>query len=254
VNLKHALLRFGLTATPDRADGCDLLIEAACGDTLYSYAAPEAIKDGYLARPEFIMYSVQQTHGTFKKWKTEKKKRVLKGLEQACSNSKKADTDAMVAYKHWVLGNDMLNDSVAAMARDCAAMGKSVLILVDEKEHGEKLSERLQGVVHEFVHGERLDVEDVVEQFNLRKIPILIGTTVIGEGTDTIPVDVMFNLLGNTRPKQAIGRALRNENGLKPKCLIIDFFFPNCSILDRHSSMREEVYREYGRVDRENLL
>ncbi len=254
VNLKNAIYRFGLSATPDRPDGADLLIEAACGENLYAYTAPEAIRDGYLASPDFLMYGVQRTAGFHKEWKTENKKRVCKGMKQSDAGAKRADTDTLVAYKNWILGNDYLNDAVAAMAADCAAMGKFVLILVDEKEHGEKLSERLQGVRHEFVHGERNDTEDVIEAYNRRELPILIGTTVIGEGTDTVPVDVMFNLLGNTRPKQAIGRALRSDEGRKPKCLIIDFHFPNCTILNRHSGLREEVYMEYGKVDRENLV
>lgn len=254
VNLKNAIYRIGLSATPDRADGSDLLIEAACGEIIYSYSPKQAIADGFLARPSFIMYAVQKTKGTYKKWKTEKGKRIWNGLEYADAGNKKADTDTLVAYKNWVLGNDYLNDAVALMARDCAALNQCVLILVDEKEHGEKLSERLQGITHEFVHGDRNDVEDVIQRFNRREIPVLIGTTVIGEGTDTIPVDVMFNLLGNTRPKQAIGRALRNENGKKPKTLIIDFYFPNCPVLDRHSKLRQKVYEEYGQVDRENLV
>jgi superfamily II DNA or RNA helicase len=256
VVLSEAIYRFGLTADEERADGGTVLIEAAIGPVLYSYEAPRAIADGYLAKPTFFVYEVHVTQGTFKSWKTKDGERVCVGAEQAeCY----IEADAGRAYKHWVLGNDLLTAKICQTVLGFMDQGLNVLILIDEKEHGDKLMAHL-GDRAGLVVGGGKDNEEILERFNARELRGIVGTSTIGEGTDTITVDVLVNLMGGQRPKQANGRALRNDPDpetripRKPTCIIIDFDFPLSPPLTRHCEARVAVHETCGPVYRSRLL
>jgi superfamily II DNA or RNA helicase len=252
--LRNAVYRIGLTADEERADGATLLVHSAVGEKIYDYSAKQGIEDGFLARPTHFMYSVGQTYGTYKKWKTNKKTKKREDVGIEISEPYDGD-DADTAYKNWVLGNDYLNNWVAKMALELAADGHGILILVDEIEHGEKLRDLIPN--SRFVQGGSSDNEEILADFNARILKIIIGTSVIGEGTDIVPVDYMFQLQGGaseSRARQADGRMLRNDPdpvtfiSRKPTCVGIDFTFPLSSVLNRHSGIRADVHRETGDV------
>jgi len=255
--MPNLLYRFGLTADEERSDGGTILVHAAVGPLIYDYSAARGIEDGFLARPTFIMYGVTKTEGRFIEWKTdwETKKRENVGIMD--SESYPGD-DHHWAYKNWVLGNDLLTSTVAAMANEMASSGKSVLIMVDEKEHLEKFQKYLVGA--DYMWGGCPDSDEITAAFNSRKLKILCATSVIGEGADTIPVDALFNLMGGRRPKQVNGRALRNdpdENGnpRKPTTMIFDFYFPHSPVLKRHADEREVVHNCYvGKIHSKTVL
>ena len=248
--LKNAVYRIGLTAFKERADGSTILVEAACGPVVYSYSAKEAIIDKYLAQPTYMIYSVTDTKGQWTKYKINQKtnkREATKVLPCIKYNGK----DGIEAYRNWVLGNDYLNNFVAKITQSFVDDGKSILILVDEKEHGEKLLALMPDAG--FVMGGGSDNDDLLKAFNQRKLKILIGTSTIGEGTDTIPVDVLIELQGGASASQTIqvdGRALRNDpdpdTGIsrKPTTLIIDFDFPDCDMLHRYCAARIKVHKK----------
>lgn len=249
--LRNAILRFGFSAENTRADNCTMLIEAAIGPVVYSYSAAQAIADKYLAKPTFVIYNVLDTQGKWTKYKTRGKERLKVGeMPSIYYNS----SDEMIAYRNWVLGNDILNNFVAQLSLGFTQKGKSVLILVDEKEHGEKLMKLIPEAGYAF--GGNSDNEGLQRRFNEKELKVLIGTSCLSEGSDLVPVDVLIELQGGqsySKTLQADGRALRNDpdkNGVprKPNVLIIDFDFPHCKILERHSRARQKVHRTMGEV------
>lgn len=254
--LKNAVHRYGLTAYEERADGSTMLIESAVGPVVYKYDAPEAIRDGYLAKPTFIIYDVFKTQGSWTKYKIKDGKREAVGTQKSIPYN---GDDNLQAYRNWVLGNDLLNAHVAGLATALSADNKSVLILVDEKEHGDRLMSLIPGAGYCIGGGK--DNERLLKEFNSRKLKVLIGTSTLGEGADTVPVDVLINLQGGASKSQTLqanGRALRNEtdeNGVarKPTCVIVDFNFPLCDMLSRHAGIREQIHRTMGEVHREKV-
>jgi superfamily II DNA or RNA helicase len=256
VKLKNAAHRYGLTAFEERADNSTLLIEAAVGPVIYKYDAPEAIEDKYLARPTYIIYSVFQTRGFWTEYK------MKNGTRTATSQKSSVVYDSdnfLVAYRNWVLGNDILNSHIAGLTNQFVSEGKSILILVDEKEHGERLMKLIPNAGYAIGGGK--DNEKLQKDFNSRTLKVLIGTSTLGEGADTVPVDVLINLQGGASKSQTLqanGRALRNdpdENGVprKPDCLIIDFDFPLCRILNRHSKVRQKLHKTLGSIHQMSL-
>lgn len=251
------LHRYGLTADEERGDGGTILVNAASGPVIYSYDAAQAIKDGYLASPTFVVYHITQTKGSFIHWKTSPKTNVRKqiGIIQSEPFEKE---DHHLAYKHWVLGNDLLTEIVSQMVLAFNRAGKSVLVLIDEKEHGDKFQKLLPDAG--YVYGGLSSNESNMNKFNKRELKTIVATSTLGEGADTVPVDVLINLMGGTRPKQANGRALRNdpdENGVprKPTALIIDFDYPLNPTLHRHSLLRQDVHKSYvGKIHEQRKL
>lgn len=255
--IPNLLYRYGLTADEDRYDGGTILVHAAGGPVIYDYDAARAIRDKHLASPIFVIYKITKTRGTYIEWKTDKKtgKRKQVGIAQSEPIEK---YDHHAAYKNWVLGNDLLTEKVAEMTKAFNSAGKSVLILVDEKEHGEKFQKLLPEAG--FSYGGLSENDEIMTAFNKRELKTIIATSVLREGADTVPVDVLINLMGGTRPKQANGRALRNdpdENGVprKPTAIIIDFDFPLSPVLHKHSELRKEVHKTYaGEIHEERIL
>jgi superfamily II DNA or RNA helicase len=253
--IPNAYYRFGLTATEERADGGTILVEAGAGPIVYEFSVRDAIDAGYLARPQFIIYEVETTAGTYSKEQPG-------GKIQQVPVVPYDGSDTLTAYKNWVSGNDKLTQAVAALVQGLSADGSSVAVLVDLVEHGRKLQRLIPG--SGFATGENPAGENdgLISSFNRRLLKTLIGTSTIGEGTDLVPVNYLFELQGGASAGatfQADGRALRNdedENGVarKPAVTIIDFDFPRCRLLHRHAQAREKVHRQLGDVIRIKLL
>ena len=92
------------------------------------------------------------------------------------------------------------------------------------------------------------DTKKIIDDFNALKIPILIGTDVVGEGVDTVGVDALI-LAGAGKAKseivQKIGRSLRLRDG-KKYAIVVDFADRNVSTFERQSLIRKGIFAEYG--------
>ncbi len=210
---------FGLTATDYRSDGKDVMITAGCGKVLARHDIKWGVQHGWLAEPYFIVREVKTGGRDFK-------------------------DDKLKSYKEHVLNNKAMCDRIESDARSMMASGKSVLILVDEVAHGDKLSAAL-GIP--LATGLDKQSQSYVELLNKGKIPGLVGTdSKIGEGTDTRNVDclILANFVASRGPvTQAIGRALRKQ-GAKTKALILDYIPVDSTMLARHGNGRIEYYLE----------
>jgi len=231
----NAFYRFGFTATPFRADGADLAIEAATFPVIDTYTVQEGIRDGFLATPRFMLYRIT-------------------------TSSTAAPANLIKSFQEHVIRNDYLNKLVVAQAKAVLKAGKQVLILVKEREHGHELQSRIEGSV--FVRAKEkaqeegapwVDPSEAVRDFNAGKIRCLIGTSVIGEGTDILPVDVLMLLAGGASKglvMQNLGRGLRRVEGRKNEVLVIDYQIdvPQAQHLKRHGDARKEWFEEIAPV------
>ena len=210
---------FGLTATDYRSDGKDVMITAGCGPVLIRRDIKWGVENGWLAEPYFIVRQVNTTGRDFK-------------------------DDKLKSYKEHVLNSVIMKAQIQDDAQKMMAAGKSVLILVDEVEHGKELSKNL-GIP--FATGIDSKSQDYVNQLNAGKVKGLVGTEgKIGEGTDVTQVDVliMASFPGSKGPTvQAIGRGLRKQ-GTKTKCIFIDYIPLGSTMLARHANNRVEWYKE----------
>lgn len=218
MKLKDAFYRYGLSATPWRADRSDLMIEAALGPKLCVVSSTELIKRGYLVPPKITMYEVYPTTG-----------KLVRNYTRV--------------YQSEVVENLERNKLIAEVAEHSASRGKSVLILVNQVKHGKNLESMIEGAV--FIHGrDSSEVRnEAIEQLRQKKNQILIATTLADEGLDLPSLDVLV-LAGagksETRALQRVGRVLRPYPN-KKTATIVDFWDQSL-YLEAHSRQRFEIY------------
>lgn len=210
---------FGLTATDYRSDGKDIMITAGCGPVIARRDVKWGIENGFLAEPYFLIREVQTGGKDFKDNKIKN-------------------------YKEHILNNSIMKDIIKNDALNMMNAGRSVLVLVDEVEHGKELSGQL-GVP--FATGEDNKSQDYVDSLNKGQIRGLVGTDGrIGEGTDTQNVDVLIlaNFVASKGPViQSVGRSLR-KTATKVRCIILDYIPLGSEQLTRHAYSRIDYYRD----------
>lgn len=216
-HLKNCYYKCGLTGTFFRNDNSDLAMEGVLSEALYEYALKDAIADGFIMEPEF---RITEFHNP------------VKGSYQQ-------------QYKKGIVENDERNKLISAIVRKEA--GKSILVLVQQVQHGERLKKLMPEAT--FIHGTEKDSTrvQILEDFRDEKIKVLIGTGVIGEGVD-LPVAEVLIMAGGGKARsgiiQNIGRVLR-KHPKKEQALIYDFTDEGSTYLNRHSLERSDIYNTY---------
>jgi len=221
---RDARWRFGLSATPWRDDGHDLLLEAALGPKLCEVSCSHLIEAGFLVAPEILMEKAPMP--VFNR----------RGV---------AYPDI---YRLAIVENQARNRAIAARATEWAAGGLSVLVLVNHIEHGNRLMEMMPEA--QFAYG-NLDSETrrgFIQDLERKLRPILIATTLADEGLDIPHLDAL--ILGGggqsaVKAYQRLGRTLRKTDS-KHNARVLDFM-DICPYLQDHSLARLALYRHETR-------
>ncbi|MGC8840068.1 MAG: DEAD/DEAH box helicase [Candidatus Sumerlaeaceae bacterium] len=215
-----AVFRYGLSATPYRADKLDLLLEAAIGPKVFRANASSLIENGYLVPPEITFLA-----------------------PSAYRFASSRHLDYATVFYEYVVANHERNELIVKTARKLAAQNKSVLILVSQVVHGERLAALMPEAA--FVQGNDSATKRrrVFRKLETKEQPLVIATSLADEGLDVPTLDAVILASGGkseTRTLQRIGRVLRPAPG-KEKAHIIDFF-DNAPFLKDHSLRRYELY------------
>jgi superfamily II DNA or RNA helicase len=216
-HLKNVYYRLGLTATNFRNDGADLGLEGVLSEVIYEYTIQQAIQDGFLVKPKFfITDTIAEPYFNYQ-----------------------------AEYKEGIVNNELRNLEISDIAKEHS--NDSVLILVQQVEHGELLKKLIKEA--EFLHGQEKDVirQRIMNDYRDGKVKCLIGTSVIGEGVD-LPCAKILIMAGGGKAKsqimQNIGRVLRPYPG-KEEAIIYDFTDEGSNHLSEHSKERQEIYQIY---------
>lgn len=221
-----AEFRYGLSATPYRADHHDMLLEAALGPKIFRANSSRLIDMGYLV-PSAVRFVA-----------------VPGGV------SRRDHSDYRDIYQRCIIESDARNKRIAQEARALAKAGKSVLMLVREVAHGEALHKLLPKA--KFIQGSDAAKKraKVLRDLEQKKALMVIATTLADEGLDVPTLDAVILAGGGrseTKALQRIGRALRPSPG-KEKAEIIDFFDQAPYLID-HSRKRFEIYSSEPRFE-----
>ncbi|GIX43893.1 MAG: DEAD/DEAH box helicase [Candidatus Hydrogenedentota bacterium] len=218
---KNAHYRYGLSATPYRADRLDMLLEAALGEKIFCARASNLIERGYLVPPEIYFYAVSP-------YRTAPSRR----------------PDYATIFREYIIHNPERNAMIVEHARALAEEGKSVLVLVSQVAHGEVLRELMPEapLVQGTDSAEKR--QKVFHRLGKKSLRIVIATTLADEGLDIPTLDAVILASGGkseTRALQRVGRSLRPAPK-KKHATIIDFF-DNAPYLQEHSLRRLEIFR-----------
>jgi superfamily II DNA or RNA helicase len=221
-NCSNAYYRFGISATPYRDLGDDILIDACFGKTISEINASFLIKKGFLVKPKICFV---HTSGVFR------------------GNYHQVYSDAIV-------NNDYRNNLIKNIATNMTASGRQVLILVKQIDHGKILEEMIPN--SKFVHGSssRSTRKEHLDYMREGGSHVTIASVIFDEGIDVKPLDGLI-LAGSgkssTRAMQRIGRVIRACDG-KEDAFVVDFF-DNVKYLKSHSKKRREMYSTESEFD-----
>jgi len=218
---KNVYYRYGFSATFFRNDSSQLSLQGVLSDVIYEYKYKQAIKDGYLCPVRFVVFD---------------------------NNNENYDENWRTEIRNGLTLNDEFNEKIGALARGFDKRSIPTLIFVNEIEHGNRIQALIPG--SRFISGKELRADNKrdLADFNNRKFNILIGTSVIGEGVDTVPAQVGILASGfkaESEVVQKIGRLLRMSPG-KTHSTFIDFMNIGCKYLSRHCKKRIQIYKSYG--------
>lgn len=214
----------GLSATPFREDGKEMLIWAATGPIIYQASTSDLINRGYLSRPHIDYLEVGPVS-------------LRPGLTY--------DT----IYKSAVVFNDERNMKIALKAVDLAVFGK-VYVHCRQILHGQLLTDQINELLPpeyeraEFIYGRdnRETRQHVMEAFRNQNLRILVST-LLGEGVDIPEMYALILASGGLSRifvQQVFGRLLRIAE--KPEVEFWDIK-DQARHLERHFVERVRFYK-----------
>jgi superfamily II DNA or RNA helicase len=222
-NSLSARWRYGLSATPYRDKGDDILIDACFGKTIMKINASYLVDRGFLVKPSIAFVHIKNMKGEkLGSWP--------------------------VTYKTAVVENGYRNQIISQLANNLTEMGRTVLVLVQQIQHGEMLSEMIPNSV--FLHGSctKKQREDHIDLMKKGKASITIASTIMDEGMDCKPLNALILAGGGkspTRALQRIGRVIRTNtypDGTVKKDAFVYDLYDHQKYLTTHAMARRKIY------------
>lgn len=222
--LTSPIYRVGLSASPWRDDGADIMIEASMGRVATKISASDLIDQDYLVPPIIKMHHIKASVPWYE-------------------DTRSYDT----IYRQEVVENAHRNQVIADYAEQFMSLGMPTLVLVTQIKHGrilkELISEQFDPIV--FLSGKDLSTvrNQTIREMNEDRMG-LIATTIADEGLDIKRLAGLILAGGgksSTRALQRIGRVLRTYTG-KTHALVVDFY-DEAKYLRDHAEKRMEIYR-----------
>ncbi len=222
-------LRLGLSATPWRDDGKDIMIYALIGEVVpRKITSSELISKGYLVPVKIIMV---------------KRKTNIKDVDENAMGAKK-----YVILKNKIFYDESRNEEIAELVKRAP---KPVLILVKEIKHAEDINMKLKqkGLSSAVLTGKEPSSrrEAVLRLVMEGKIDAVVATTLADEGLDLPPLRTLILAAGGrsqTRTLQRVGRVTRPYPG-KDVGLVIDIWDDDRrvgGIFYRQGLVRRDLY------------
>lgn len=255
---ENAYYRIGVSATPWRDSGDDLLIEAILSKRKPENAinASKLIDLGFLVPctiyfvPHKEIVTGKNYHTIYKKAISENKQRNKNIVKIACKMRETKDATILILIQHVNHGETLQKMLFEKIPEE------SFTVKVEDPKTGKEQLVRVKNI--EFLSGQDspLRRKAVIQATKEKKVKILIGSTIADEGLDIPSLDCLILAGGgksSTRAFQRIGRVLRlyedPQTGKKKERAIVFDFVDYTPMLRRHSRVREKLYRTEERWD-----
>jgi superfamily II DNA or RNA helicase len=253
----NAYYRIGVSATPWRDGGDDLLIEAVLSKRKLENTinASKLINLGYLVPCTIYFVPMKQVfpgknyHSLYKKAIVENKDRnkaIVKIAKKMLDTQQKTTLILIQQVAH----GELLQKELLKLIPE-----ESFTVKVQDPKSGKWQLVRVKNV--EFLSGQddAIKRKAVIEAAKEKKVKILIGSTIADEGLDISSLDCLILAGGgksSTRAFQRIGRVLRlhtNPDGTKKERAIVFDFQDYTPTLRRHARVREKLYQTEEKWD-----
>ena len=220
---------YGMSASPWRDDGADLLIEGIFGSTIVDISASYLIRGGFLVKPYIKFIEVPQL---------------------GISLPRKYPT----VYKHYIIDNDVRNEKIITGAERMVEQGFKPLILYTRLNHGKKLFKDVSKKFPAMLLSGK-DSQETREQAKERlesgEIQGIVASTIFDIGVDLPALSGLIIAGGgksSVRACQRIGRVIRKHPG-KACAAVLDFYDQAPYFLKQHSIVRYKIYSSEEEFD-----
>jgi len=223
----NAFFRFGMSGTPlKRTDGADLRLVGATGPLIAEIRNKELIQRGISNKVKIEFIRVDKPD-----------------IDPA--------TPYQDTYQLGIVDNPYRNRDLCKKIEELVSLKKSIIVLVKEIQHGDRLNENLwnycKSVPHQFINGKETSEvrQKALIDFEKGELPVLIATSILDEGVDIPNIDVMVLAGGgksSIKTLQRIGRGLR-KGGSSDTLIVIDTADFQHEYLLKHSLQRLEDYK-----------
>lgn len=209
---KHVFHRFCFTGTHWRTAGDDLAMQAVCSRVVYSCSI-ESLVPNYIARPWVAFTSIR-------------------GAVPA--------RDWRVAYARGIVEHEERNATVVRFAEQLSAEGVPTLVLTNRRAHADALANAIPGA-RVAKGGQGVLTSKSVADFVAGAYPVLVGTTVLGEGVDVPNAGAVIyagGLGGSVQMMQSYFRCLTAAGSTTKVGRVYDFLDLHHQTLMRHAEER----------------
>jgi len=217
---------YGMSASPWRDDGADLMIESILGNRIIDISASTLIKQGLLVKP---IIKFKRVPGT------------------------KVGTNYQSIYKNYIVENDIRNKMVTDSAENLVKKGYKTLVLYNSLKHGKILEKQIsQRIPCKLLSGkDPTSVREYAREDLLNnKINCIIASRIFDLGVDIPELSgliVAGSGKSSVRALQRIGRVIRSNPG-KKVAAVIDFV-DDAKYLKDHAQSRKRIYSSEEEFD-----
>ena len=213
---------YGLSGSPWRDDGADLLIESILGKYIVNISASYLIERDYLAQPLIRFRVVPPYHYE---------------LEKSYPS----------IYKKYVVENEIRNGLILEATRAMVEKGYQTLVLFSSLRHGKILhdlfKEHLNCAILDGSNSKE-EREQVKKDLDAHKIDCVLASKIFDIGVDIPSLSGLVIACGGkstVKALQRVGRVIRKYPGKKVS-VVIDFI-DQAPYLENHSKTRCKIYK-----------
>lgn len=224
-----ARLRLGLSATPHRRDGRDIVIRAHIGEV-------EVVGKQLPMKPKIYMLD--------SRWKLPMTRDRVTGKIVPVT----IPVERMTIAAKYMKKSYKRNSRVCAVIANGYKKGRNILVLSESLEHLDNMREMLRDEYA--VHPNDLGIyvggmKSYEREVSLAKRVVLATYAMASTGTDAPWLDMLVMATPRSNVEQIIGRVTRFDEG-KPQPVVIDFVDARCGALARTARKRRIFYRTKG--------
>lgn len=239
----NAKVKGALTATLPYLPQAKMCLEAYIGPVIGEYTIAEGVEDGYLARPEVVMYDVPKKPY----WE-------MKDVSWHKSKDGSVPSKYIRVYMNGIVLNETRNSYICEDLANSYRAGDTILIIVKRILHGHVLvkmiKEKYPDVDVVFASGTTKHRDMLLDALRKGEVRAVIATNIFTEGVDLPDLNLIINAVGELSELSVVqkaGRVLRpGKDGDKEIGRIIDYYDTSDPILERHSKKRLSLYRKHG--------
>lgn len=245
----HEGIRWGLSATPERADDRRDLVFELCGPIVCEVGREELLQSGHLSEAVVVVHQIGESGDLEESVAAAAEPEIRAAIKRYrfCDPS---ELRKRVTWKH-VLDQGVVNHAARNERAAELAISHSndhVIVLVPTVEHGERLKQMIPG--SEIVHSKlgKKKRSAIIEAFKKGDLRIMIGTSLLDEGFNAPVANVLINVAAGRSARLAEQRTGRVLRSFKDKAcgIIHDFDDAGHGYLRNQSRSRQKVFRELG--------